>query len=90
LVKSCHGRRMEHIKNLRSVYSFPGCEAQATVKSYGEDPDAIVVNLRRRRKKRSARAAEPRFGRITTRGRGTYVTSRAETGECFCCCGNAG
>jgi hypothetical protein len=75
---------MEHIKNLRSVYSFPGCDARATVQSYRDDPAAIVVSLQRRRKKRSVLAVGPPIDRIMTLGRVTCVTSRVGTGVFSC------
>lgn len=49
---------MERIKNLRSVFSFPGCVARGAVESYGDDPEAIVITLQRRRKKRCAPPVE--------------------------------
>ena len=75
---------MEHIKNLRSVFSFPGCDAQATVQSYRDDPAAIVITLRRRRKKLSALAAGWTIDRIMIRGRDTSATSPAGIGGCSC------
>jgi hypothetical protein len=76
---------MEHIKNLRSVYSFPGCDARATVQSYDGDPAALVVTLRRRGKKRSAARVAPRIDPITTRARIMCATSLAGIGGCSCC-----
>jgi hypothetical protein len=77
---------MDHIKNLRCVYSFPGCDARASVQSYRDDPAAIVVTLQRRRKKRSAAVVEHPTYRITILDRVTCVTWLAATGEftCFC------
>jgi len=75
---------MEHIKNLRSVYSFPGCDARATVQSFRDDPAAIVISLQRRRKKRPVLAVKRRINRIMTHGRATCVTLPVGTGVSFC------
>jgi len=37
---------------LRSLYSFPGFQAQAALKGIPEDPGARIIVLRRRQKKR--------------------------------------
>jgi len=37
---------------LRSLYSFPGFQAQAALKGVPEDPGARIIVLRRRQKKR--------------------------------------
>jgi hypothetical protein len=76
---------MEHIKNLRSVFNFPGCVAQATVESYRGDPEAIVITLQRRRKKRYVPPVVWPIDPITTPVRAMCVISHAATGECFYC-----
>jgi hypothetical protein len=45
---------MDNPRHLRDVYRFPGLVPSASVGGYPGDPDAIIVPLRRRRKKRSA------------------------------------
>ena len=41
-------------RHLRDVYQFPGLVPSASVRGYPGDADAIILPLRRRRKKRSA------------------------------------
>ena len=45
---------MENPHHLRDTYRFPGLDPAATVHGYPGDPKAIILPLRRRRKKRSA------------------------------------
>ena len=73
---------MEHINNLRSVFSFPGCSAQATVHSYRGNPEAIVVTLQRRQKKRYAVPVGPSVAPTMTRGRDTSATWRQPIDVC--------
>lgn len=44
---------MENLHHLRDTYRFPGLEPAASVHGYPGDPKAIILPLRRRRKKRS-------------------------------------
>jgi hypothetical protein len=45
---------MENLHHLRDTYRFPGLEPAASVHGYPGEPKAIILPLRRRRKKRSA------------------------------------
>ena len=45
---------MDISRHLRDIYRFPGLVPSACVRAYPGDPDAVIVPLRRRRKKRSA------------------------------------
>jgi hypothetical protein len=56
-------------RHLRDVYRFPGFVPAASVRAYPGDADAIIVPLRRRRKKRSADSAGNRIGGSTISGR---------------------
>jgi hypothetical protein len=48
---------MDIPRHLRDVYRFPGLEPAASVRCYPGDAGAIILPLRRRRKKRSAGSA---------------------------------
>lgn len=49
---------MDTPRYLRDVYRFPGLEPAASVRGYPGDTGAIIVPLRRRRKKQPAASAE--------------------------------
>ncbi len=48
---------MDIPRHLRDVYRFPGLVPSASVRGYPGDAGAIILPLRRRRKKRSAGSA---------------------------------
>ena len=50
--KTCHNKVMQNLHHLRDTYRFPGLEPSASVRGYPGDPKAIILALRRRRKKR--------------------------------------
>ena len=52
--KTCHDAVMGIIKRLQDVYRFPGFVPLAQVRGVFGDPYAVVITLRRRRKKRAA------------------------------------
>jgi len=52
---------MKTIKTLSDIYSFPGFRARARLKPHPHDPDGRIVELERRQKKQSARAAAKRY-----------------------------
>ena len=45
---------MKDLHHLRDTYRFPGLDPAALVHGYPGEPNAIILPLRRRRKKRSA------------------------------------
>jgi hypothetical protein len=44
---------MKNLHHLRDAYRFPGLDPAASVHGYPGEPKAIILPLRRRRKKRS-------------------------------------
>jgi hypothetical protein len=57
-------------RHLRDVYRFPGFVPAASVRVYPGDADAIILSLRRRRKKRSVANADRRIAASTISVRG--------------------
>lgn len=49
---------MENPRHLRDTYRFPGFDPAASVHGYPGDPKAIILPLRRRRKKRPAASVD--------------------------------
>jgi hypothetical protein len=66
LGKTCHDETMENPRHLRDTYRFPGLAPAALVQGYPGDPKAIILPLRRRRKKRFAATVGKRIPRSTT------------------------
>jgi len=62
------------------LYRFPGFEPVATLRGVFGDPMAVVVTLRRRRKKRLAEDATKACRSSTISGLEGFVTSRAVIG----------
>jgi len=56
---------MDIPRHLRDVYRFPGLVPLACVRGYPGDADAIILPLRRRRKKQSAASADNRIAGST-------------------------
>jgi hypothetical protein len=56
---------MAKFKQLHDLYRFPGFVPLPTIRGIFRDPRAVVVTLRRRRKKRSATSAGKRLGPST-------------------------
>jgi hypothetical protein len=56
---------MDTPRYLRDVYRFPGLDPAASVRGYPGDADAIIVPLRRRRKKQPAASVGSRI-RLST------------------------
>src|SRR3989442_13060593 len=83
--KTCHAFRMAKFKQLRDLYRFPGFVHQAKVRGLFGDPLAVVITLRRRRKKRSAAPAVNRIERITRSGCGAPGISPVATGASISC-----
>ena len=71
---------MGKLKRLQDVYRFPGFVPLAEVRGIFGDPRAVVITLRRRRKKRAAGCADERIAPSTTNGHGASATSPVATG----------
>ena len=56
---------MDIPRHLRDLYRFPGLVPMASVRSYPGDAGAIILPLRRRRKKQSAVSVGSRIGVFT-------------------------
>lgn len=56
---------MANFSQLRDLYSFPGFVPAATIRGVFGDPYAVVIALRRRRKKLAAGSAGPAIGPFT-------------------------
>jgi hypothetical protein len=72
--RTCHDARMENHKRLVDIYSFPGFIPQPTVRGIFGEPLAVVITLRRCRKKRAAEGADNPTARITTSGPAASAT----------------
>ena len=66
LGKTCHDKAMENPRHLRDTYRFPGAIPTASVQGYPGDPQAIILPLRRRQKKRCAATVGKRIPPSTT------------------------
>ena len=71
---------MGKLKRLQDVYRFPGLVPLAGVRGVFGDPWAVVITLRRRRKKRAAECAGEDLALSTTNGCGACATSLVATG----------
>jgi hypothetical protein len=71
---------MGKLKRLQDVYRFPGFAPLARVRGIFGDPWAVVITLRRLRKKRAAVCAGEDLAPSTTKGRDAYATSLVATG----------
>jgi hypothetical protein len=60
---------MAKVTHLHDLYAFPGFVPAATVRGVFGDPYALVISLRRRRKKRAVVAVGPAIVPSTTRPR---------------------
>lgn len=59
---------MAAFKHLADIYRFPGFVPLATVKGVFGDPQAVVISLHRRQKKRSVASADWPTSATTTNG----------------------
>lgn len=66
---------MANFSRLHDLYSFPGFASAATVRGVFGDPYAVVISLRRRRKKHAAEFAARGIVPSTTSRSGKPVTS---------------
>jgi hypothetical protein len=74
-----HDCRMANFKRLRDLYRFTGFVPRDRVRGIFGDPVAVVVPLRRLRKKRSAAFAVTFTTPTTTNGPDAFATSPAAT-----------
>jgi hypothetical protein len=72
---------MAKLKRLQDIYRFPGFAPLAQVRGVFGDPWAVVITLRRRRKKRDVGSAGADIAPSTTDDRGASATSPVATGE---------
>ena len=70
---------MAKFKQLRDLYRFPGFVPLARLRGIFGDPRAVVITLRRRRKKRFAARVGRHLGPTTTSGHGGPGTSPVAT-----------
>jgi hypothetical protein len=70
---------MAKSKHFRDLYRFPGFIPEGRIKGIFGDPLAVLVTLRRSRKKRSVRAAAKPAGLGTTSGVGVSGISPVAT-----------
>jgi hypothetical protein len=75
----CHAFAMAKFKRLYDLYRFPGFVPQLTIRGVFGDPHAVVITLRRRRKKRFATSAAKHLGLATTSGFGASEISVVAT-----------
>jgi hypothetical protein len=71
---------MSTTRHFRDLYRFPGFEPVATLRGVFGDPIAVVVTLRRRRKKRHAEDVGKPCRASTISGLEGFAISRAATG----------
>jgi hypothetical protein len=72
---------MAKFSRLHDLYSFPGFTPAATVRGVFGDPFAVVITLRRRRKKLAADCVAPAAAPSTIKRRGGFATSIAVDAE---------
>src|SRR5260370_38974317 len=75
----CHAFAMAKFKQLYDLYRFPGFVPQPGIQGVFGDPRAVVITLRRRRKKQFATSAVKCLGAVTTSGLGASGTSPVAT-----------
>ncbi len=71
---------MANFSRLHDLYSFPGFVPAATIRGVFGDPDAVVVALKRRRKKLAVAGAAPAIAPSTIKPCDGYATSIAAAG----------
>lgn len=71
---------MAKLKRLQDIYRFPGFTPTAEVRGVFGDPWAVVIALRRRRKKHAVGSVGAAAVRFTTNDRGVSATSPVATG----------
>jgi hypothetical protein len=72
---------MAKIKKLQDVYRFPGFAPESKIRGIFGDPLAVVITLRRRRKKRFAGSVEVGSRRSMTIVFDEFGTCHAATNE---------
>ena len=74
-----HDSGMAKFKQLRDLYRFPGFVPSQHIRGIFGDPMAVVISLKRCRKKRSAARAGTPTSATTTSGPNTFAIFRAAT-----------
>ena len=85
-----HDSRMANFKQLRDLYRFPGFVPQDRVRGIFGDPMAVIISLRRVRKKRSAASVDKRTIATTTNDPDAFAISLAAIGESTSASGSEG
>lgn len=75
---------MAKFKLLQDLYRFPGFVPQARIRGLFGDRHAVVITLKRRRKKRSALSAERSIGPSTTSAPVVSAISPVATSGSIC------
>jgi len=70
---------MAKLKRLLDIYRFPGFVPQLKLRGIFGDPLAVVITLRRCRKKRSVASVDKPFAPTTTSGHAASATSPVAT-----------
>jgi hypothetical protein len=68
---------MANFSRLRDLYSLPGFTPAASIRGVFGDPYAVIIDLRRRRKKRTAAIAAPAIAPSTIKLLDAFATSIA-------------
>jgi len=68
---------MANFSRLHDLYSYPGFTSAATIRGVFGDPYAVVIALRRRRKKRAVASAAPAIAPFTIKRLDAFATSIA-------------
>jgi hypothetical protein len=74
---------MKHLKRLQELYAFPGFIPQATVRGLFGDSWAVVLTLKRLRKKRPVASVAKFIAATTTKLLVGLVTYRPVTAACI-------
>jgi len=75
---------MPSTQYIRDLYRFPGFVPLARVQVYGRDPEAVLLTLRRRRKKRPAVYVGKASPRSMTKGHAMSATWLLAIDESTC------
>ena len=82
--KSCHDGAMPSPQQLRDLYRFPGFVPWARIQDLEDDPHAVLLTLRRRRKKRLAASVASVSRASTISGHAGSVTSLVAISGSIC------
>jgi hypothetical protein len=88
--KTCHASAMATFKFLHDLYRFPGFVPVPRVRGLFGDSHAVVITLRRRRKKRAAVSVARNITAITTSGPDGSAICPVATSACISRFSNVG